>query len=180
MGTSRGRGNFSPSSADMLENLGPAVSDCAIEAKVVECSRQPCMFFVLPGEHDVRPGGERHAGGEGGPEGVHRPANQDVDHRRRQEDHPHRDAQPPLRHHVPPPRFPSQHTVRARPHRTTTSINVFNTDCLLNAQHMPEGCQEFLSSSSFSSSSSSARIWQGHHQAMQVCLMTYKSSVNLT
>lgn len=72
------------------------------------------LCFLPPGEHDVRPGGERHAGGEGRQEGVHRPVNQDADHRRGQKDHAHRNAQPPFCYHVTSARFSTQLTVCAR------------------------------------------------------------------
>lgn len=72
------------------------------------------VCFVPPGKHDIRSGGERHAGREGRQEGVHRLVNQDADHRCRQEDHPGRNTQPPFCHYVSSPWFPAQHTVRAQ------------------------------------------------------------------
>lgn len=61
MGTSLRGGDFSPSSADMLESLGPAaISDSVIEVEVTKYSDGRAMlpFLVLAGEHDVRPGRE--------------------------------------------------------------------------------------------------------------------------
>lgn len=60
MGISRGR-DFSPSSAEMFETLSP---QSAIEEEF-EILIHVCICFVLPGEHDIRPGGERHACREG-------------------------------------------------------------------------------------------------------------------
>lgn len=68
-------------------------------------------LVLFSGEHDVRPGRERHARREGGQAGVHWLVNQDANHWRRQADHPHRNSQPPLCYHVAPPRLPSQRTV---------------------------------------------------------------------
>lgn len=75
MGMSCGR-DLSPSSAETLETLSP---QSAIE-EGFEMLRVVRVCFVLPGEHDIRPGGQRHAGGEGRQEGVHRLVNQDADH----------------------------------------------------------------------------------------------------
>ncbi len=75
MGISCGR-DFSLSSAETLESLNP---QSAIE-EVFEMLRYLCVCFVPPGEHDIRSGGERHAGREGRQEGVHRLVNQDADH----------------------------------------------------------------------------------------------------
>lgn len=75
MGMSCGR-DFSLSSAETLETLSP---QSAVE-EGFEMLRVVHVCFVLPGEHDIRPGRERHAGGEGRQEGVHRLANQDADH----------------------------------------------------------------------------------------------------
>lgn len=64
------------------------------------------------GEHD-EPGGDGHLGREGGPAGVHRPAEEDADAGRRQAHHAHEDAEPPLRYHDAPAALPSQLTVSA-------------------------------------------------------------------
>lgn len=62
------------------------------------------------GEHD-KPGGDGHLGREGRQAGVHRPAEEDADARRRQTHHAHEDAEPPLCYHDTPAALPSQLTV---------------------------------------------------------------------
>ena len=75
-----------------------------------------CAFTVWlitrpsAGEHD-KPGGDRHLGGEGRPTGIHRPAEEDADTRRRQTDHTHEDTESPFCYHDAPAALPSQLTV---------------------------------------------------------------------
>lgn len=72
----------------------------------------PSFSYVLcAGEYDHRPGRQRDVGGESRQERVHRPADQDADHRRRQKNHTYRDAQPPLRHNDTFAGLPAQRTV---------------------------------------------------------------------
>ena len=69
------------------------------------------FLLSLQGQLVFPPGGNRHAGREGRPEGIHRPLEKDAPIGRRQEDHAHKNPGSPLRHDEPPHGLPPQLSV---------------------------------------------------------------------